>query len=79
MRLPDPFSLFQGGILHRLDIKIAESVTGVPNRSISRHMAQPMVRSGVTVNNAVVIVHVGLIAAAAVGGLALASRLRRAR
>lgn len=79
MRLPDPFSPFHGDFLHRLDIKVAESVTGVPNRSISRHLAEPMVRSGMTANNAVVIVHVVLIGMAAVGGLALASRRRRAR
>jgi hypothetical protein len=79
MDLPDPFAPFHGGVLHTLDIRIAEAVTGVPNRSISRHVADPFVRRGMSVNNAIVVVHVGLIGVAIVGAAAWLSRTSRAR
>jgi hypothetical protein len=70
MTLPDPLAPLHGGVLHELDIRIAEGVTGVPNRSISRHMAQPLVNQGVRSDNAVTIVHYALIGAAILGFLA---------
>lgn len=61
MKLPDPFAPFQDGLLHKLDIRIAEAVTGVPRRSISRHAAQPLVSMGMSEHNAVTFFHYVLI------------------
>jgi len=63
MTVPDPLEPFSGGPLHRLDINIAEGMTGVHGRSISRHAVQPFVRRGADPHNAVAILHWVLIGA----------------
>lgn len=73
MKLPDPFAPFHGGKLHKVDIRIAEAVTGVPRRSISRHAAQPLVSMGMTERNAVTVVHYGLIGVGLVGAASVAA------
>lgn len=80
MRVPDPLAPLAHGPLHRLDIAIAETVTGVPRRSISRHMVQPLVAVGVSAATAVALLHwllLGLCAAVVVGLIASAARSRR--
>ena len=57
MSVFDPLAPFHGGVLHRLDIRLAEAFTGVPRRSISRHLAAPLERRGYRAADAVAIVH----------------------
>jgi len=64
MSIPDPFSPLSGGRLHKADIAIAETLTGVPGRSVSRHTVEPLVRLGVKEENAVAGLHWVLIALA---------------
>lgn len=67
MSIPDPLAPFEHGPLHRLDIAIAESVTGVRGRSISRHLVQPAVEAGARPRNAIAVLHWGLLLAGAAG------------
>ena len=30
MSIPDPLAPFKGGVLHHIDIKVAETLTGIP-------------------------------------------------
>jgi hypothetical protein len=79
MRLPDPFAPLAGGPLHRFDIAIAESLTGVRRRSISRHIVQPLVLAGVSAATAVALLHWVLIGLGVLVIVGLMSRaLRRA-
>ena len=70
MSIPDPFANFNGGLLHHIDITIAEAITGVRGRSISRHAVEPAVRAGARPDNAVAMLHWGMIGCA-VAGLAV--------
>lgn len=57
MAIPDPFKSLENGPLHRADIAIAESVTGVRGRSVSRHMVEPAVRAGLRPSDAIALLH----------------------
>lgn len=78
MSIPDPFAPLNGGVLHRVDIKIAESVTGVRNKSISSHAADPLVRRGAKRSNAVAGLHwLGIGALLVVGAAAYGASKKR--
>ena len=72
MAIPDPLAPFAGSDLHRADIAIAETVTGVKGRSVSRHAAEPLVLLGMDEEDAVAAVHW----AGILGGLAWLLRRR---
>jgi hypothetical protein len=82
MSIPDPFAPLSGGPLHKLDIALAERITGVRGRSVSRHAVEPAVRGGARPEDAVAVLHWVLIGAGAValgaGAVAVSERRRRA-
>ena len=75
MSVPDPFRFLNGGFLHSLDLGVARAATGTPNKSISSHAAEPLVRRGMTRDDAVAVFHWGLIGTTVLGvaGIAVAS------
>lgn len=60
-RVPDPFTPLYGGYAHRVDIGVAEAVTGVRGRSISRHAVEPAVQAGVKPSDAIALLHWGIV------------------
>lgn len=70
----DPFEPLVGGFLHKADIAVAELVTGVPGRTISRHAIAPAVRRGVPVQTALAQFHWGCIAVVGLAGIVWAVR-----
>lgn len=63
VRIPDPFVSLYGGPAHALDLAVAEAITGVPGRSVSRHLVQPAVRAGASPENAIAVLHWRLLGA----------------
>lgn len=73
----DPLAPFEKGVLHRINVAIADIFTDVPGKSICRHIVAPFVRRGANEDRAVVGLHwlfaVGA-AALVVGGIQRARR-----
>lgn len=65
MSVPDPFRPLEGGVLHRLDIGIAEAMGGRRGKTITWHATRPIVALGVRSADAAAVLHWAIVGLAA--------------